>query len=220
MDAVEAGGDVEHRTVGVTVERDARLVELGVLQHLAGHEDRAEQVGEGVPLAHAPLADLEKLARAVRDAVLGLEHAELTPHGRDHEDRRVDGRERDIEVMRAVMPQVTCHGADREVHREQAGKEHEFASEPYHRANGSQVGSGRRSVPGGDAVFARLSCSCGRHPDIMSCPFPDRARGPPKRHTFVTSAVRALGFARVRAVGVMRVVPRIGRRHRVSRRRA
>ncbi len=60
VQAVEAGGEVEDRAIGVGGDADAFLEQAGVLAYLTGDEDRAEDLGQDIPLAHAPLSDLQQ----------------------------------------------------------------------------------------------------------------------------------------------------------------
>src|SRR6478735_4145740 len=166
--AVEAGGQVEDRAVRVGGEGDALADEVGVLVDLARDEDGAEDVGEDVPLAHAPRGDLGGggAGRAGDDALLGLQGAELAPHRRHDQDDGVAQGEGHVEHHRALFPELGLVAADREVEREQRREEHQLAGQPHHGADGHHVGTRRRPLPRDRGDRPRrpgLRCSLSRH---------------------------------------------------------
>eukprot|EP01135_Chromosphaera_perkinsii_P009294 Nk52_evm1s1708 gene=Nk52_evmTU1s1708 len=150
MDAVEAGGEVEDRAERRGRQRHAVVDELGVLIRLAGHEDRAEDEGQGVPLDHPPAGDVEDravaaLARGERlapgEAALGQEDADLAGDGAQHQDRGVQQCVAVGEVRLAFGEGFRRHGAQGEVHREQTAEEHQLAGEPDDRADLRRIGT-------------------------------------------------------------------------------
>src|SRR3954447_17909617 len=58
VQAVEARREVEDRAVAVSADLQPLTDQAGVLVHLSGDEDGAEEIGEGVPLPHAPQPQL------------------------------------------------------------------------------------------------------------------------------------------------------------------
>jgi hypothetical protein len=113
--------------------------ELGVLEGLAGDEDRAEDEGEREPLDHPPAGDVEDraltaLARgeglAPGEAPLGHEHADLTGDGAEDQDRGVQQCEAVGEVRLPLGEGLRRHRAQGEEHREEAAEEHELAGQP------------------------------------------------------------------------------------------
>src|SRR3954454_9964417 len=99
VEAVEAGGQVEHRAVRRAGDGGVFLDQRGVLRHLARDEDRAHDIGEHEPLAQPPAARVVERAVAAHLAALGGEHTELAGHRRQHQDRGVDRGERDVELL-------------------------------------------------------------------------------------------------------------------------
>ena len=63
---VEAGGQVEDRAVGRGRDRQTFVDELGVLEDLAGDEERAHEVGDDEPASKA--LDVAALGRETRRA--------------------------------------------------------------------------------------------------------------------------------------------------------
>ena len=135
VDAVEAGGEEEHRPVGRVGDGHALLNEGGVLQGLAADEDRAHDVGQDEPLSQAPLADLRQAPLAADLAALGGEDAQLAGHRGQHQDRGEGQRQRHLEQRGVLGPQIPADRADGEVGREEGREEHQLAGEPDDRAH-------------------------------------------------------------------------------------
>src|SRR3954469_14644881 len=166
VQAVEPGGQVEDRPVRVGRDGQAVSGQAGVLEDLAGDEERSRDVRQHVPLAHAPgepavLAGPD-LPPAVAAAAwlepLGGEHAHLAPDRAEHEVDRVHGRERDVQLLRLGGPQLGPHGPDREVHREQAREEHQLAGQPDDGPDLDHVGP-----VDADVLLRGLGQGSGRH---------------------------------------------------------
>ena len=69
-------------------------------------EEGPHEVGEHEPLAHAPLGELPQRAGTAGPAALGGEDAVLTGDRRQHQHRRVDRRERQVELRGLLDPQL------------------------------------------------------------------------------------------------------------------
>src|SRR5690606_11784003 len=140
VQTVEAGREVEHRAVRVGLHADVLGDQLPILEDLTDHEDRAEGVAQEEPLDDAPLGQGEEPARAARLQAFCREHAELGGERRRHQDERVDEGVDDVELRRLLLPQGLRRRTEREVHREQAGEEHDLAAQPDDRADRDGVG--------------------------------------------------------------------------------
>ena len=160
VQAVEPGGQVEHRAVGRARDGHALVDQLGVLQGLTADEDGAHDVGEDEPLAQAPLGEVDQRPGAADLPALGGEDAPLAGERRGHEDRGVGRRERHVEQCRLLRPEVRADRADGEVGREQRSEEHELAGEPDDRAHADHAGSVVVPVQTG----GRNRRCCCRHP--------------------------------------------------------
>jgi hypothetical protein len=88
VQAVEPGGQVEHRAVAVAVDLDALAHQVPVLVGLAEHEDQAHHERQGEPPP-----------QPVHVAPLGPEHAHLAGDGRQHEDRGERQRVRQVQHL-------------------------------------------------------------------------------------------------------------------------
>ena len=97
-------------------------------------------------------------------AALGREDAELAGERGEHQHRGVDRRERHVEPLGLLRPQLGGDRPDREVAREQGGEEHQLAGEPD---DGPDADHARPVVVPVQAGRGYRGCCCG-HGVIMS----------------------------------------------------
>src|SRR5690606_12064446 len=75
VNAVEAGRNVEGRSVGVRVECHALANEDSVFVGLDRNEDRSKEEGQNEPFNHSPFLEVENPTGTARLEFFGTEHA-------------------------------------------------------------------------------------------------------------------------------------------------